>query len=155
MSRRADPSCQRIKGCSFVEETISCCGKSRGGRLQALIEAWWAQRLDTDVVVVVSPLRCSAHQNMERMKTFLPKHEPLRAWTGHCTNSEQVAAAWGSDLWGGYLLGHAATDRGVLGCLRTALTATAVESGHMPPAPNRRFNKRPSSAAPTTVRQRF
>ena len=62
--------------------------------------------MKSSVVVIVSPLRCSAHQNMERIKAFLPKHKPLRAWTGHCTNSQQVAAARGFDLLGGHLLEH-------------------------------------------------
>ena len=56
--------------------------------------------MNSNVVVIVSPLRCSAHQNMERIKAFLPEHKPLRAWTGHCTHSEQVAAARGFDLLG-------------------------------------------------------
>ena len=43
-----------------------------------------------ETVVVVSPLRNSAHQNYERIRPFLPGHTALRVWTEHFTTAEEV-----------------------------------------------------------------
>lgn len=60
---------------------------------KTFVMACWARRMAADVVVVVSPLRASAHENMERMRKFLPEHQAVRVWSGHCTTSEQIDMA--------------------------------------------------------------